>query len=65
MKIKKNHENIVDILVWVCLYGGLLGLTAALALVRVDRGIAAWLGSAGSLVTALGVVLIYIRSRIK
>ncbi|TAG26344.1 MAG: hypothetical protein EAZ37_09720 [Burkholderiales bacterium] len=63
--MKPSHENAIDILIWVCLYGGLLGITVALALVRVNRSIAGWLGAGGSLVTALGIVLIYIRSRTK
>jgi hypothetical protein len=63
LKINKNQADILDIVIWVCLYGGLLSITVALALVRVHRGFAAWIGGIGSLVTVLGVVLIYIRSK--
>jgi hypothetical protein len=63
LKINKNQADILDIVIWVCLYGGLLCITVALALVRVNRGIAGWLGGVGSLVTVIGVVLIYIRSK--
>jgi hypothetical protein len=63
LKIKPSHEGPLDIAIWVCLYGGLLSIVGALAISGVEPDIAWWLGGAGSLVTALGVVLIYIRSK--
>jgi uncharacterized membrane protein len=63
LKIKPSHEGPIDILIWVCIYGGLLSIVGALAIAGVEEEIAWWLGGAGSLVTALGVILIYIRSR--
>jgi hypothetical protein len=65
LNIKPSHEGPVDIIIWVCLYGGLLSVVSALAVSRADEEIAWWLGIGGSLVTALGVILIYIRSRTK
>jgi hypothetical protein len=63
LKIKPSHEGKIDVAVWVCLYGGLLSIAAALAISEVASGWAWMLGSAGSLATVLGLVLIYIRSR--
>jgi hypothetical protein len=65
LKIKPSHEGILDVLVWVCIYGGLLSIVGALAIAEVESGWAWLLGSAGSLATGLGLVLIYIRSRNK
>jgi hypothetical protein len=63
LKIKPSHESKVDVAVWVCLYGGLLSIVGALAIAEVAPGSAWVLGSAGSLATVLGMILIYIRSR--
>jgi hypothetical protein len=65
LKIKPSHEGKLDVSVWVCLYGGLLCIAAAVALWDSDPELASWVGGAGSLATALGIVLIYIRSRLK
>lgn len=63
MIIKPSHEGRIDILIWACIYGGLLSIVAAIVLSSLISVFAWWLGGAGSLVTAIGVVLIYIRSR--
>jgi uncharacterized membrane protein len=63
LKIKPSHEGAIDIIIWICIYGGLLSVVGAIAIARAQEELAWWLGSAGSLVTALGIVLIYIRSR--
>jgi hypothetical protein len=65
LKIKPSHEGKLDVAVWVCIFGGLLSIVGALAIAGVEPDIAGWLGGAGSLATAVGVVLIYIRSRVK
>jgi hypothetical protein len=52
-------------LTWVCIYGGLLCIVFSLALSESDAELAVGLASAGSLATALGVLMIYIRSRKK
>jgi predicted NAD-dependent protein-ADP-ribosyltransferase YbiA (DUF1768 family) len=63
LKIKPSHEGRTDVLIWICLYGGLLSIAAAFAVEDVPGDLAWWLGSVGSLATVLGIVLIYIRSR--
>jgi hypothetical protein len=63
LKIKPSHEGRTDIIIWVCIYGGLLSIVAGLALSNVSSSLTWALGAGGSLVTVLGIVLIYIRSR--
>jgi uncharacterized membrane protein len=63
LKIKPSHEGKLDVAIWVCLYGGLLSVAAAFAISDVQQEASWWLGGAGSLVTAVGVILIYIRSK--
>jgi uncharacterized membrane protein len=58
-----SQAGCIDILIWVCIYGGLLSVVGALAIADAQEELAWWLGGAGSLVTVLGMVLIYIRSR--
>jgi uncharacterized membrane protein len=65
LNIKPSHEGRIDILIWICIYGGLLSIVAAFAIFSIREVIAWWLGSVGSLATAVGVVLIYIRSKEK
>ena len=50
---------------WVCIYGGLLVLITGITAGRTDATLGWTLGSAGSLATAIGAALIYIRSRMK
>jgi hypothetical protein len=63
LKIKPSHEGRIDIIIWICIYGGLLSIVAGLALAGVSSSLAWTLGAGGSLATVLGIVLIYIRSR--
>lgn len=63
MKIKDSHEGIIDVVIWVSIYGGLLSIVGAVATAGANEELAFWLGGIGSLVTALGCILIYIRSR--
>jgi hypothetical protein len=65
LNIKPSHEGRIDILIWVCIYGGLLSVVASLVLTSISPALAWVLGIGGSLVTALGIILIYIRSRSK
>jgi uncharacterized membrane protein len=63
LKIKDSHEGLIDVVIWVCIYGGLLGMVGSVAIAGADEELAYWLGGVGSLVTAIGCILIYIRSR--
>jgi hypothetical protein len=63
LKIKPSHEGRTDIIIWVCIYGGLLSIVAGFALSGVSSSLTWALGAGGSLVTAIGIVLIYIRSK--
>ena len=55
----------VNKLVWVLIYGGLLTLVLGLSVQHTDEAIGWPMVLGGALVTALGVVLIYVRSRLK
>jgi hypothetical protein len=63
LKIKPSYEGKIDILIWICVYGGLLSIVFGMALGSAEPELAWSLGIGGSLATALGIVLIYIRSR--
>ena len=51
-------------LIWVLIYGGLLTLVLGLATRRTDGPLGWRLIAAGAAVAAVGVVLIYVRSRL-
>ncbi len=65
MNINPRHQGLVDTAIWLCIYGGLLSIVISVALEPDDGDIAFWLACVGSLVTAVGIGLIYIRSRMK
>lgn len=48
---------------WTCIYGGLLVLITGISAAHSHAALGWKLGIAGSLATAIGVILIYIRSR--
>ena len=52
-------------LIWVYIYGGLLSIVIASFVRPTDASIAWWMTVIGGAVVALGVVLIYVRSRLK
>ncbi|MGV8804223.1 MAG: hypothetical protein ACWA6Y_04600 [Polaromonas sp.] len=52
-------------LIWVLIYAGLLTLVLGLSVQRMDADTGWLLVAGGALVAAVGVVLIYVRSRIK
>ena len=52
-------------LIWVYIYGGLLSIVIATFVRRTDDATAWWMTAIGSAVVVLGVVLIYVRSRLK
>lgn len=55
----------LEALVWVLIYGGLLTLVLGLSVQRMDADTGWSLVLGGGAVAALGVVLIYVRSKIK
>ena len=52
-------------LIWTLIYGGLLTVVLGLSVQRTDDAIGWSMVVAGALVAAIGVVLIYVRSRLK
>ena len=52
-------------LIWVYIYGGLLSIVIASFVRPADASTAWWMTVIGGAVVALGVVLIYVRSRLK
>lgn len=52
-------------LIWVYIYGGLLSIVIASFVRPTDASTAWWMTVIGGAVVALGVVLIYVRSRLK
>ncbi len=52
-------------LIWVYIYGGLLSIVIATFVRRTDESTAWWMTAIGGAVVVLGVVLIYVRSRLK
>jgi hypothetical protein len=55
----------VQQLVWVLIYGGLLALVLGLSVQRTDDALGWSLVAGGALVALVGVVLIFVRSRMK
>ena len=52
-------------LIWVYIYGGLLSIVIASFVRPTDASTAWWMTVIGGAVVLLGVVLIYVRSRLK
>jgi uncharacterized membrane protein HdeD (DUF308 family) len=61
----KNTVKWVERLVWICLYSGLLSIVFSLFLARTDNEQAAVIQFAGIVLVGVGVLLIYVRSRLK
>lgn len=55
----------VDTLIWVLIYGGSLGIGLGLSVQRENRPLGVALAIVGGIVAAIGVALIYFRSRMK
>jgi hypothetical protein len=55
----------VEVWVWVLIYGGLLLCCLGLFAARGDAGLGWTVGIAGALLAAVGVLLIYLRSRMR
>jgi hypothetical protein len=58
-------SSTVETLVWVLIYGGLLLLSLGWFVGRDDAGLGWGLGILGAIAALTGVVLIYVRSRMK
>ncbi len=54
----------LQMLIWILIYSGLLTLVLGLSVQRSTAGLGWGLVVAGAVVTAIGVVLIYVRSRL-
>jgi len=52
-------------LVWICIYGGLLAIVLGIFLARTDAEQASSIQSVGGVLVAIGILLIYVRSRLK
>ncbi len=50
-------------LIWVYIYGGLLAMVLGIATARTNGALGWWIGVPGAVVAAVGVLLIYVRSR--
>lgn len=61
----KKTVKWVERLVWICLYGGLLSIVLSLFLARTDNEQAAVIQIAGIVLVVIGVLLIYVRSRLR
>ena len=55
----------VQRLVWIYIYGGLLAVVLGIFLARTDMMLARVIQSVGAVFVVIGVVLIYVRSRLK
>ena len=64
MATPKNLKRL-QALVWILVYGGLLTLVLGLATGSYDADLGAFLVVGGGIVAALGVVLIFVRARLK
>ncbi|HEY1393112.1 MAG TPA: hypothetical protein VFV25_07030 [Methylibium sp.] len=55
----------LDVWVWVLIYGGLLAVSLGVFVARQDEALGTFFGLGGGIASAIGLVLIYVRSRIK
>jgi hypothetical protein len=53
----------LDTLIWVFIYGGLLGVGLGLSVARSDMAVGCTIAVAGGIATAVGVVMVLLRSR--
>lgn len=52
-------------LVWICIYGGLLAIVLGVFLAQAEPEQASSIQSVGGVFVVIGVLLIYVRSRLK
>ncbi len=55
----------IDKLIWVLIYGGLLGIGLGLAVRRSDDALGWGLVLGGAVVAAIGALLVWVRSRME
>lgn len=55
----------IEKLVWIFIYGGMLSVVLGIFLHRTEPGLAFTIQSIGAVFVVAGVVLIYVRSRLK
>lgn len=55
----------LDTLIWVFIYGGLLSVGLGLSVARSDDTLGWTIVSGGGLTAAVGVLLVFVRSRMK
>ena len=58
-----KHAALVEKLVWVYVYAGMILLGLGLAVQRSDAAIGWTIAAVGSVSIAIGIVLVYVRSR--
>lgn len=63
--VKKSTLLWVQRLVWIYIYGGLLSVVLGTFVAQSDLVLARSMQGAGALFVLIGVVLIYVRSRLK
>jgi hypothetical protein len=59
------NNALLEKLVWVFIYGGILVMITGVFIRRADTGFGAWTIGGGALLAAVGVFLIWLRSRRK
>ncbi len=55
----------VDMLIWVLVYGGLIGVGLGLSVLRTDGNLGHGVIAVGGVVAVIGFALIYVRSRMQ
>jgi prolipoprotein diacylglyceryltransferase len=55
----------LEALIWVLVYGGLIGVGLGLSVQRIDARLGYGLAIVGGVVAVVGLALIYVRSRMK
>lgn len=63
--MQKSTLMWVQRLVWIYIYGGLLSIVLGVFVARSDTALARLMQGAGAFFVLIGVVLIYVRSRLK
>jgi hypothetical protein len=54
----------IDKLIWIFLYGGLLGVGLGLSISRSDAALGWSVVTGGAITAVIGAVLVYVRSRV-